>query len=48
MNNESITRRNFLKRVSALTVGVVGFPYLVSSSAFGKAGSVAPSNRITV
>ncbi|UCC97229.1 MAG: Gfo/Idh/MocA family oxidoreductase, partial [Phycisphaerales bacterium] len=48
MNNESITRRNFLKRVSATTVGAVGFPYLVSSSALGKAGSVAPSNRITV
>ncbi|MHC4527838.1 MAG: Gfo/Idh/MocA family protein [Planctomycetota bacterium] len=48
MNSESITRRNFLKRVSATAIGVIGFPYVVSSSALGKAGSVAPSNRITL
>ena len=44
MNNK-LTRRTFLK---TLTAGAVGFPYFVRSSALGKAGAVAPSNRITI
>jgi len=37
-------RRDFLKA----GVGAVGFPYLIPSSAMGKAGTVAPSNRIVM
>ena len=38
------TRRGFLKKAA----GVAAFPYIAPSSALGKAGSVAPSNRITI
>ena len=44
----NINRRQFLKRATAVAAGSVAFPYYVPSSALGKAGSVAPSNRITV
>ena len=37
-------RRDFLK----VGVGAVSFPYLIPSSAMGKAGAVAPSNRIVM
>lgn len=37
-------RRDFLKA----SVGAVGFPYLIPSSALGKSGTVAPSNRIVM
>lgn len=37
-------RRDFLKA----GVGAVGFPYLIPSSAMGKDGTVAPSNRIVM
>ena len=37
-------RRDFFK----VGAGAVGFPYLVSSSAMGKAGTVAPSNRLVM
>ncbi len=43
-----ISRRKFLEGATGAAVGVVSFPYVVSSSALGKAGSVAASNRITV
>ncbi|MHC4791614.1 MAG: Gfo/Idh/MocA family protein [Planctomycetota bacterium] len=46
--NRNIDRRKFLKTASAMAVGVIGFPYIVSASALGKAGTVAPSNRIFV
>jgi len=42
------TRRGFLKKAAGAAVGAAGFPYIVSSSALGKAGSVAASERITV
>jgi len=45
---KNIDRRQFLKRVVGTAVGTISFPYFVPSSALGKAGSVAPSNRITV
>lgn len=41
-------RRTFLKKSAGIAAGVVGFPYIVPSSALGKAGSVAPSNRLTM
>lgn len=46
--NKNIDRRKFLKTASAMAAGAIGFPYIVSSSALGKAGKIAPSNRICV
>jgi predicted dehydrogenase len=40
-----MTRRDMLKRAA---VSVTGAPYIVRSSALGLAGTVAPSNRITL
>ena len=47
-DRNSLGRRDFLKGVAGATVGVVGFPYIVSSSAFGNASNVPPSERITM
>ncbi len=44
-SSKLISRRSFLKGTA---IGVIGFPYIISSSALGKAGSVAASDRITV
>jgi predicted dehydrogenase len=44
MKHKNINRRQFLKGATV----AVGFPYVVSSSALGKAGTVAPSNRIVM
>jgi predicted dehydrogenase len=41
-------RRYFLRTSAALTAGLIGFPYIVRASALGKAGAVAPSNRLTL
>jgi predicted dehydrogenase len=42
-------RRNFLKGAGTVAAaGAVGFPTIVPSSALGKDGKVAPSNRITM
>ncbi|MHC5082409.1 MAG: Gfo/Idh/MocA family protein [Planctomycetota bacterium] len=43
-----VNRRSFLKRSAALGAGLVGFPYIVRSSALGKAGTIAPSNRLVM
>lgn len=43
-----ISRRQFLKKAGGACVVLTGFPYIIRSSALGKAGTVAPSNRITV
>ncbi|MHC4121236.1 MAG: twin-arginine translocation signal domain-containing protein, partial [Planctomycetota bacterium] len=48
MSSKKIGRRTFLKRITGAAAGAVGLPYVVSSSALGKAGSVAPSNRVVV
>ncbi len=45
---KKVNRRKFLKKTMAVTAGVVGFPYIIRSSALGKAGTVAPSNRLTM
>lgn len=37
-----------MKGITGAAVGAIGFPYVVPSSALGKAGSVAPSNRVVV
>ncbi|HUU17775.1 MAG TPA: Gfo/Idh/MocA family oxidoreductase [Sedimentisphaerales bacterium] len=43
-----ITRRAFLKKAAGAAGSAAAFPYIVSSSALGNAGSVAPSNRIVM
>ncbi len=42
---QHITRRTFLKSAAG---AAAAFPYIVPSSALGNAGSVAPSERITI
>jgi len=44
----NITRRRFLKTAAGVGLGAAGFPYIVASSALGKAGTIAPSNRIVM
>jgi len=43
-----VTRREFIKRTTAITAGAVAFPMIVPSSALGLGDSVAPSNRINM
>jgi len=43
-----LDRRRFLKKTGAAAVGVLGFPYVVSPSALGNAGTVAPGNRVVL
>jgi len=43
-----INRRRFLSGTLAGALGTVSFPYVVSSSALGRSGGVAPSSRITM
>ncbi|UCG56270.1 MAG: Gfo/Idh/MocA family oxidoreductase [Phycisphaerales bacterium] len=43
-----LSRRSFLQGMAGSAVGVVGFPYVVASSALGKAGDTAPSDRIVL
>ncbi len=45
---KTFNRRRFLKNTAGLVAGTIAFPYIVPSSALGKAGTVAPSNRITM
>ncbi len=45
---KAVTRRTFLGKTAGLTTAAIAFPYFIPSSASGKAGSVAPSNRITL
>ena len=44
----SIGRRQFLKKTAGLAAGAIAFPYIVPASALGKAGTIAPSNRIVM
>ena len=48
MRKRKIDRRQFLRRTTLISVGIIGFPYCVCSTALGKDGGVAPSNRINV
>jgi predicted dehydrogenase len=48
MGTNHLNRRQFLKRTAGAAGAAVAFPYIVPSSALGKDGAVAPSNRITV
>jgi len=46
LRTRSLDRRQFLKSATTAVAGVVAFPYIIPSSALGKDGSVAPSNRL--
>ncbi len=46
--NRKITRRDLLKKAAGTAAAAVCFPYVVPSSALGKAGTVAPSNRVVM
>lgn len=48
IKRKEMNRRQFLKNATGITAGAVAFPYIVSSSALGNAGSVAASNRIVM
>ena len=48
MPSKKINRRRFLKKAGGLAAGAIGFPYIVQPCALGKAGSIAPSERITI
>jgi predicted dehydrogenase len=48
MKNLPSTRRQFLKQTTGLALCAVGIPSIVPASALGRAGTVAPSNRIVV
>ena len=48
MKNGQISRRGFLRQAAGVSAASVGFPYLVSSSALGNAGSMAASERIVM
>jgi predicted dehydrogenase len=43
-----VNRRQFLKCASGAAAAAIGLPYIVPSSVLGKAGSVLPSNRVTM
>lgn len=46
--SKGTNRRQFLKRATIAVTGIVGCPYFVPSSALGRAGSTAPSDRIVM
>ncbi|MBN2127875.1 MAG: Gfo/Idh/MocA family oxidoreductase [Sedimentisphaerales bacterium] len=48
MRNETMQRRTFLRKTAGLAAGALGVPAFVPSSALGKGGSAAPSERITM
>jgi predicted dehydrogenase len=48
LEKKNISRRGFLKRAGGAAAAAVGFPYIIASSSLGKAGGVAPSDRITI
>jgi len=48
MRNERISRRRFINRSVKTAAAAIGFPYIIGSSAPGKAGTLSPSNRVTI
>jgi len=44
----TINRRQFFKKATVISTGVFALPYFIPSSALGRAGTVSPSNRITI
>jgi predicted dehydrogenase len=47
-SNNGLTRRDFIRSAAAAGFAAAAFPTIIPSSALGKDGAVAPSNRITV
>ena len=47
-SSAGLSRRRFLRRSAAAAAGAVAFPYVVRPSALGLAGTVSPSERITM
>jgi len=47
-DRNALGRREFFKKAAGATVGVMGFPYIVTSSALGNADTVPPSEQITM
>jgi len=47
VRHRNVTRRRFLKTSTGVALGTIAFPYVVRSTALGRAG-VAPSERINV
>src|SRR4030042_4986777 len=45
---QRVTRREFFRRTAGVAGSALALPYIVPSAALGKAGAVAPSNRITI
>ncbi|MDT8303703.1 MAG: Gfo/Idh/MocA family oxidoreductase [Sedimentisphaerales bacterium] len=45
---KKVSRRRLLKQTAGIAAGAISFPYIVSSSALGNSGSVAPGNRIVM
>ncbi|MFH0989989.1 MAG: Gfo/Idh/MocA family oxidoreductase [bacterium] len=41
-------RRTFLKKAAAATIGTIGFPLFIPSTALGRLGAVPPSDRIAI
>ena len=48
INKKKVSRRQFLKKTTSVAAGAFAFPYIVPSSALGKDGTIAPSNRIAM
>ena len=44
----NMTRRSLLRTTTGVALGAMGFPYVVRPSALGKAGTLTPSERMTV
>lgn len=42
------SRRDFLKKASAVAAGAIGLPLIIPSSALGRSGAVAPNDRIRI
>jgi hypothetical protein len=48
MSDNTMRRRTFLKQTAGAAIGTFGLPLFIRSSAMGNAGSVPPSERITM
>ncbi len=46
MTRTNQSRRRFLRNAAGVSAGIVGFPYIIRSTALGADGAVAPSERI--
>lgn len=46
MTKTNQSRRRFLRNAAGVSAGIVGFPYIIRSTALGADGAIAPSERI--